>query len=70
MNNRIKKSGLLEIVLGSFILILVGMECAGAAMETVSNTDLHSHGQWPMAVWYALSVLLALIGYVTAKSRD
>ncbi|MGR9116754.1 MAG: hypothetical protein ACU85E_13390 [Gammaproteobacteria bacterium] len=54
------------------LLLLLGLvETSFAASEAVANSEgIETSQYWPMAAWYGLSVLLALIGYVKAKSKS
>ncbi|MCD2451209.1 hypothetical protein GO003_012480 [Methylicorpusculum oleiharenae] len=51
------------------LLMLLGENSSMASNEFANEGTVQSVSQWPMAMWYGLSVVLALIGYVSAKSR-
>ena len=70
MRNQFRKRFVFLTVLWGFLLILSGMDTSFAVTDAVSNDTIETYKQWPMAVWYGLSVVLALIGYVKAKSKN
>jgi hypothetical protein len=51
------------------LLMLLGANSSMASNEFANEGAVQAVSQWPMAMWYGLSVVLALIGYVSAKSR-
>lgn len=51
------------------ILLFVAGGDASMAAEIATEID-SANGQWPLAAWYGFSVVLALIGYMAAKSKN
>lgn len=71
MQYQTRKRRVLLAVLWAFLLALGGMDISFAVVSDAINSDtMGNYLHWPMAVWYGLSVVLALIGYMTAKSRS
>lgn len=62
-----KRAALAALV--GFLIVWGSMESAFAVSETTNGAAGGTFTQWPMAVWYGLSVVLALIGYMKAKSK-
>ena len=65
-----KKRTVFFAVLWVFLLVLGGMETSYAVSDAINNDAIETYKQWPMAVWYGLSFVLALLGYVKAKSKS
>lgn len=59
---------LLGALLLVFSLASVGMDGAVAATEVLNSDAVQTFAQWPMTVWYGFSAVLALIGFIKAKS--
>ena len=70
MQYQIKKRTVFLAVLGIFLLLLGGMETSLAVSDAINNEAIETYKQWPMAGWYGLSFVLALIGYIKAKSKS
>jgi ABC-type spermidine/putrescine transport system permease subunit I len=70
MHYQIKKRIVFLAALGIFLLLLGGMETSLAVSEAINNEAIETYKQWPMASWYGLSFVLALIGYIKAKSKS
>lgn len=56
----------------SFVAILITFLGMGVGVVSASEVDTVSQfqGHWSLYVWYALSIVLALIGFVAAKTRN
>ena len=67
MQYRINKRLLAGLV--GFLLLFGCMETSFAVSDAI-NADIETYNHWSMSVWYGLSLVLALIGYVTSKSRS
>ena len=67
MQHKVKYKMLLTMC-AVILLFVAGVDVSMAA-ETATEIK-QTDGQWPLAAWYGFSVVLALIGYMAAKSKS
>ena len=67
MQNQIGKRAILAVLV-AFILF-GSIESSFAVSKAINSGIFDMLKQWPIAVWYGLSVVLAVIGYMKAKSK-
>lgn len=68
MQHKTGKSNMLLTACAVILLSLAGLNGASAT-EAVTEMN-QANGQWPLVAWYGFSVVLALIGYIAAKSKS
>ena len=67
MQYKTSKSKVLLAAIGVILLSFAGLGVSSASEAVIIS---QANGQWSLAGWYGFSVILALIGFIAAKSKS
>ncbi|GAB4271487.1 MAG: hypothetical protein Kow0065_21030 [Methylomicrobium sp.] len=64
------KTGIQKMLSAVMVVVLFCLAGLELSWASEAATDIgQANGQWPLVAWYGFSIVLALIGYITAKSK-
>ncbi|WP_341326408.1 hypothetical protein [Methylotuvimicrobium sp. KM2] len=64
------KTSRCKVLLAAMGVMLLSFAGLGVASASESVIITQASGQWSLAGWYGFSVILALIGFIAAKSKN
>jgi hypothetical protein len=64
------KTSRCKVLLAAMGVILLSFAGLGVSSASEAVIITQANGQWSLAGWYGFSVILALIGFIAAKSKN